>query len=117
MRPIEVRSSPHPPCPPPCLPRCLPRCLPGCLPRSLPPSLLDSRHGVDPTRYDTSGEGIIITSHDKLDHYLRLMTHQMPIESNFIKALADHLNAEIVAGTVSMMREAWSQLACSPNAL
>ena len=57
-------------------------------------------------QYDTSGEGIIITSHDKLTHYLRLMTHQLPIESQFVKRLADHLNAEIVLGTVTNIQEA-----------
>eukprot|EP00941_MAST-03F_sp_MAST-3F-sp1_P004675 g4675.t1 len=57
-------------------------------------------------QYDTSGEGIIITTHDKLDYYLRLMTHQLPIESQFIQALPDHLNAEIVAGTVTNIDEA-----------
>jgi replicative superfamily II helicase len=31
-------------------------------------------------QFDTSGEGIIITSHDKLAHYVRLLTLQMPIE-------------------------------------
>ena len=41
-------------------------------------------------QYDTSGEGIIITTHDKLPFYLQMLTHQMPIESNFIKALPDH---------------------------
>lgn len=30
----------------------------------------------------------------------------MPIESNFIGALPDHLNAEIVSGTVTNIREA-----------
>ena len=52
-------------------------------------------------QYDTSGEGIIITTHDKLNHYLALMNHQMPIESQFISCLPDHLNAEIVLGTVT----------------
>lgn len=32
-------------------------------------------------QFDKSGEGIIITSHDKLAHYLRLLTSQLPIES------------------------------------
>ena len=32
-------------------------------------------------QYGTEGEGIIITAHDSLSHFLRLMTHQMPIES------------------------------------
>ena len=44
--------------------------------------------------------GIIITSHDKLAHYLSMLTHQVPIESQFIAGLVDHLNAEIVLGTV-----------------
>ena len=52
------------------------------------------------------GEGIIITSIDQLPHYLRLMTHQLPIESRFIEALADHLNAEVVLGTVTDVDEA-----------
>eukprot|EP00939_MAST-03C_sp_MAST-3C-sp1_P002064 g2064.t1 len=57
-------------------------------------------------QYDTTGEAIMITTHDKLMYYLRLMNHQLPIESSFIKALPDHLNAEIVSGTVTNMREA-----------
>lgn len=32
-------------------------------------------------QFDKSGEGIIITSHDKLAYYLRLLTSQLPIES------------------------------------
>ena len=44
--------------------------------------------------------GIIITTHDKLAHYLGMLTHQVPIESQFTAGLVDHLNAEIVLGTV-----------------
>jgi hypothetical protein len=44
----------------------------------------------------TSQHGIIITSHDKLSHYLSLLTNQLPIESNFITCLADNLNAEVI---------------------
>ncbi|CAK9255752.1 unnamed protein product [Sphagnum jensenii] len=57
-------------------------------------------------QYDTSGEGIIITTHDKLSHYLRLLTHQLPIESQFVSSLKDNLNAEVVLGTVTNVREA-----------
>ncbi|EFJ17505.1 hypothetical protein SELMODRAFT_178863 [Selaginella moellendorffii] len=57
-------------------------------------------------QFDSSGEGIIITTHDKLAHYLRLMTHQLPIESQFVSALKDNLNAEVVLGTVTNVREA-----------
>eukprot|EP00803_Ostreobium_quekettii_P005866 evm.model.scf_17.6 EVM.evm.TU.scf_17.6 scf_17:76728-98390(+) len=57
-------------------------------------------------QFDTSGEGIIITSHDKLAHYLGMLTHQAPIESQFTQGLVDHLNAEIVLGTVTTVKEA-----------
>ena len=49
---------------------------------------------------------MIITSHDKLAHYLSLLTNQFPIESNFVSQLADNLNAEISLGTVSNVEEA-----------
>ena len=52
------------------------------------------------------GEGIIITAHARLAHYLQLLTHQLPIESQFVKKLSDHLNAEISLGTVTSVREA-----------
>lgn len=35
-------------------------------------------------QFDKSGEGIIITSHDKLAYYLRLLTCQLPIESQVL---------------------------------
>jgi len=57
-------------------------------------------------QFDTSGEGFLITGRDKLDHYLHLICSCMPIESKFISCLEDHLNAEIVLGTVSNMKEA-----------
>lgn len=57
-------------------------------------------------QFDTSGEGIIITGHERLPHYLGMLTQAVPIESSFIKALPDHLNAEIVSGTVTNIREA-----------
>jgi activating signal cointegrator complex subunit 3 len=47
-------------------------------------------------QFDKSGHGIIITSHDKLSHYLSLLTNQFPIESNFVACLADNLNAEVI---------------------
>ncbi|MEW5302418.1 MAG: hypothetical protein WDW36_005207 [Sanguina aurantia] len=57
-------------------------------------------------QFDSSGEGIIITSHDKLAHYLGMLTHQLPIESQFRTMMADNLNAEVVLGTVTNLREA-----------
>ncbi|XP_047313663.1 DExH-box ATP-dependent RNA helicase DExH14-like [Impatiens glandulifera] len=61
-------------------------------------------------QFDKSGEGIIITTHDKLAYYLRLLTCQLPIESQFISSLRDNLNAEVVLGTVTNMKEACAWL-------
>ncbi|CAI0431699.1 unnamed protein product [Linum tenue] len=61
-------------------------------------------------QFDTSGEGIIITSHDKLAYYLRLLTSQLPIESQFISSLKDNLNAEVALGTVTNVKEACAWL-------
>ncbi|KAK7411347.1 hypothetical protein VNO78_02780 [Psophocarpus tetragonolobus] len=61
-------------------------------------------------QFDQSGEGIIITSHDKLAYYLRLLTSQLPIESQFISSLKDNLNAEVALGTVTNVKEACAWL-------
>lgn len=57
-------------------------------------------------QFDKSGHGTIITSHDKLAHYLSLLTCQYPIESSFEKSMTDNLNAEITLGTVANVDEA-----------
>ena len=64
-------------------------------------------------QFDTSGHGTIITSHDKLSHYLSLLSNQFPIESNFIALLADNLNAEISLGTVTNVSDAVQWLSYS----
>eukprot|EP01129_Flabellula_baltica_P012165 TRINITY_DN5448_c0_g2_i1.p1 TRINITY_DN5448_c0_g2~~TRINITY_DN5448_c0_g2_i1.p1 ORF type:complete len:2132 (-),score=479.57 TRINITY_DN5448_c0_g2_i1:7-6402(-) len=56
--------------------------------------------------YDTSGDGIVITTKSELNYYLSLLNEQLPIESQFIQKLADNLNAEIVLGTVQNVKEA-----------
>uniref|UniRef100_A0A8C6KGY8 Activating signal cointegrator 1 complex subunit 3 n=1 Tax=Nothobranchius furzeri TaxID=105023 RepID=A0A8C6KGY8_NOTFU len=57
-------------------------------------------------QFDRFGEGTIITTHDKLSHYLTLLTQQNPIESQFQNSLCDNLNAEIALGTVTNVEEA-----------
>ncbi|ESO93256.1 hypothetical protein LOTGIDRAFT_189896 [Lottia gigantea] len=57
-------------------------------------------------QYDKFGHGTILTTHDKLSHYLSLMTRQNPIESQFINSLTDNLNAEVALGTVTNVEEA-----------
>ncbi|GJN30699.1 hypothetical protein PR202_gb19029 [Eleusine coracana subsp. coracana] len=61
-------------------------------------------------QFDKSGEGIIITTHDKLAYYLRLLTSQLPIESQFLGSLKDNLNAEVALGTVTNVKEACAWL-------
>lgn len=57
-------------------------------------------------QYDNSGHAILITQQKSLNMYLGLLAQQTPIESALIKALVDHMNAEIVNGTVNNIREA-----------
>lgn len=57
-------------------------------------------------QYDSEGEGIILTRHSELQYYLSLTNLQLPVESQLIKCLADHLNAEIVLGTIQTIAEA-----------
>ncbi|XP_060529591.1 activating signal cointegrator 1 complex subunit 3 isoform X2 [Cylas formicarius] len=62
-------------------------------------------------QYDTSGHGIIITSMPNMSKYMGLMLSQVPIESQFLSCIPDNLNAEIILGTVSNIREAMEWLA------
>ena len=57
-------------------------------------------------QFDTSGEATLITNHQALSRYLDKLVRAVPIESTFIKQIADHLNAEIVGGTVTNLNEA-----------
>ncbi|KAJ6509919.1 Sec63-domain-containing protein [Mycena vitilis] len=54
---------------------------------------------------ETSGEGYICTTEDKLTHYLDAVTSQNPIESQFQGGMIDSLNAEISLGTVANTRD------------
>ncbi|EIW82415.1 Sec63-domain-containing protein [Coniophora puteana RWD-64-598 SS2] len=55
---------------------------------------------------ETSGEGYICTTIDKLDYYVQAVTSQHPIESQFTSGMTDSLNAEISLGTVANADEA-----------
>ena len=57
-------------------------------------------------QFDTSGEATIITSHDKLAHYVSLMLRSAPIESQFLGKMADNLNAEVCGGSVGSIQDA-----------
>jgi Superfamily II helicase len=57
-------------------------------------------------QFDSSGEAALISNVDGMARYLDKLVREVPIESTFIKYLADHLNAEVVGGTVSNISEA-----------
>ncbi|CCU77629.1 activating signal cointegrator 1 complex subunit 3 [Blumeria hordei DH14] len=57
-------------------------------------------------QFQDTGIGMIVTSHEKLSHYLTAVTAQVPIESRFSKHLVDNLNAEISLGTVTSIPDA-----------
>lgn len=57
-------------------------------------------------RYDTNGEGIIITNQSEVQYYLAVLNQQLPIESQFMSKIADNLNAEVVLGSVKTRKEA-----------
>lgn len=57
-------------------------------------------------QYDVKGEGILITNHSELQYYLSLMNQQLPIESQMINKVPDHLNAELVLGTIQFAKDA-----------
>ncbi|KAJ2552560.1 activating signal cointegrator 1 complex subunit 3 [Coemansia sp. RSA 1933] len=60
-------------------------------------------------QYETHGVGYILTTHDRLAHYVAAITMQHPIESRFAASMVDNLNAEISLGTVTSIDEgvAW----------
>lgn len=56
-------------------------------------------------QYEKVGVGYIITSHDKLSHYVDAITSQHPIESKFKSGMIDALNAEIALGSVNSISD------------
>ncbi|TKY90513.1 hypothetical protein EX895_000511 [Sporisorium graminicola] len=61
-------------------------------------------------QYEDLGVGYILTSQERLSHYVDAITSQHPIESKFIGGLIDSLNAEISLGTVASIRDGVSWL-------
>lgn len=57
-------------------------------------------------QFQDTGIGFICTTHDRLDHYMKAVTEQQPIESRFSAKMVDNLNAEISLGTVTTVAEA-----------
>lgn len=78
----------------------------GCWTELSPLDVLQMLGRAGRPQYDSEGVGIVMTAHSELQFYLSLMNLQLPVESQLIKSLPDHLNAEIVLGTVQTIAEA-----------
>eukprot|EP00397_Hematodinium_sp_SG-2012_P000336 GEMP01000336.1.p1 GENE.GEMP01000336.1~~GEMP01000336.1.p1 ORF type:complete len:2004 (+),score=418.53 GEMP01000336.1:621-6632(+) len=57
-------------------------------------------------QFDNVGQATLITDHKHLNEYIRLMNHQMPIESQFEKFIVNALNAEITMGNIASEKDA-----------
>ncbi|AFM98607.1 ski2-like helicase [Encephalitozoon hellem ATCC 50504] len=51
-------------------------------------------------QFDARGEGCLITTGDKMDHYVSLLKNSRDVESRLLQHVADVMNAEIYLGTI-----------------
>lgn len=65
-----------------------------------PQDLLQMLGRAGRPRYDTHGEGIIITNQADVQYYLAVLNQQLSIESQLISMIVDSLNAEVVSGNI-----------------
>ncbi|GAV52508.1 hypothetical protein ZYGR_0AG04990 [Zygosaccharomyces rouxii] len=70
-----------------------------------PQDLLQMLGRAGRPRYDTNGEGIIITNQTDVQFYLAVLNQQLPIESQLVSKIVDNLNAEVVAGNIQSRKD------------
>lgn len=61
-------------------------------------------------QFDDSGKAVIMVHDVKKNFYKKFLYEPFPVESSLLNVLTDHLNAEIVSGTVSTKQEALDYL-------
>ncbi|XP_018018509.1 activating signal cointegrator 1 complex subunit 3 [Hyalella azteca] len=61
-------------------------------------------------QFDDQGVAVILVHDQKKHFYKKFLYEPFPVESHLLEVLPDHLNAEIVAGTVSSKQEALDYL-------
>lgn len=77
----------------------------------LPPQdLLQMLGRAGRPRYDTYGEGIVITNQSDVQYFLAILNQQLPIESQLVSMIVDGLNAEVVSGSIKSRKDAISWL-------
>lgn len=57
-------------------------------------------------QFDDQGKAVILVHDIKKDFYKKFLYEPFPVESSLLEVLADHMNAEISAGTVSSKQDA-----------
>ncbi|GIX62066.1 U5 small nuclear ribonucleoprotein-specific helicase [Babesia caballi] len=78
----------------------------GCWTELCPLSVQQMMGRAGRPQFDKEGKGIIITVHEKLQFYLSLNNQQLPIESQLVGGLPELLNAEVVLGNVTSLKDA-----------
>lgn len=61
-------------------------------------------------QFDTSGTAMVFVHDQKKSFYKKFLYEPFPVESSLLDVMPDHLNAEIVAGTISSTQEALDYL-------
>eukprot|EP00817_Percolomonadidae_sp_ATCC50343_P005694 CAMPEP_0117432538 /NCGR_PEP_ID=MMETSP0758-20121206/12002_1 /TAXON_ID=63605 /ORGANISM="Percolomonas cosmopolitus, Strain AE-1 (ATCC 50343)" /LENGTH=652 /DNA_ID=CAMNT_0005222507 /DNA_START=2099 /DNA_END=4054 /DNA_ORIENTATION=- len=57
-------------------------------------------------QFDNEGKAVIFCKDDRKDFYSKFLYESFPVESHLLPVLHDHINAEIVSGTISTFQEA-----------
>lgn len=57
-------------------------------------------------QYDDQGVAVVLVHDVKKGFYKKFLYEPFPVESSLLGVLADHLNAEIVAGTITTRQDA-----------
>ncbi|PAA64041.1 hypothetical protein BOX15_Mlig030796g1, partial [Macrostomum lignano] len=61
-------------------------------------------------QFDTQGKAVVMVHDAKKHFYKRFLYEPFPVESSLLGVLSDHLNAEIVAGTICSKQDAMDYL-------
>lgn len=61
-------------------------------------------------QYDTSAVAILFVHDIKKEYYKKFLYEPFPVESHLLEVFPDHLNAEVISGTVSSKSEAMEYL-------
>ncbi|KAH9499698.1 activating signal cointegrator 1 complex subunit [Bulinus truncatus] len=57
-------------------------------------------------QFDDQGVAVILVHDVKKHFYKKFLYEPFPVESNLLEVMADHLNAEVVSGTISSKQDA-----------